>query len=96
MMCGYFAKSMPGMAFSPPALDADWTTRIGMSGRADPSMSASRAKTPAPLCTDGFTYVTNVRESAGASTSDQSIGEGMPVLMSPIFCRYRSPDTGSS
>ncbi len=83
MICGCFAKSMPGMAFNTPALDADWTTRIGMSGLAAPSMSASRANTPAPLCADGFTYVTNVRESAGASTSDQSIGETMPVRDEP-------------
>ena len=41
MICGYLLKSMPAMPFSEPALWPDWTTRIGMSGRRVPSMSAS-------------------------------------------------------
>ena len=36
-----------------------------MSGRRDPSMSASRANSSRPLCGDGLTKVTNARDSLG-------------------------------
>ena len=39
-----------------------------MSGRRDPSMSASRANSSRPLCGDGLTKVTNARDSVGATT----------------------------
>ena len=68
MICGYLLKSMPGIAFSEPPLWPDCTTRIGMSGRRDPSMSASRANRYRPLWSDGLTNVTNARDSTGATT----------------------------
>ena len=46
--------------FSAPAPLADWTIRIGMSARLDPSMSATRANTIDPFAGDGFTNVTNL------------------------------------
>jgi hypothetical protein len=87
MFCGYLLKSRPGIAFSEPPLYPDWTTRIGMSGRLDPSMSASLANRNSPLCGDGLTKVTKARDSAGASTADQSIGGSMGVLTRPTLSR---------
>ena len=58
-----------------------------MSGRRDPSMSARRANSSSPLCGDGLTKVTNARDSAGATTVDQSIGGSIGVLTSPTFSR---------
>jgi hypothetical protein len=46
-------------------------------------MSASRAKRNRPLCGDGWTNVTKARESAGATTVDQSRGGSSGVLASP-------------
>ena len=58
-----------------------------MSGRLDPSMSASRANSSSPLCGDGLTKVTNARDSTGATTAAQSIGGSIGVLISPTFSR---------
>ena len=58
-----------------------------MSGRRDPSMSASRANSSSPLCGDGLTKVTNARDSAGASVADQSIGGSIGVLTRPTLSR---------
>jgi hypothetical protein len=65
------------MAFSEPPLWPDWTTRMGMSGRLDPSMSARRANTSKPLCGAGWTKVTKARDSVGATTVDQSMVAGL-------------------
>lgn len=48
-------------------------------------MSARRAKTSRPLCSDGWTNVTKARDSAGTTTVDQSIGGSMGVLASPTL-----------
>ena len=58
-----------------------------MSGRREPSMSASRANSSSPLCGDGLTKVTNARDSPGATTVDQSIGGSIGVLTRPILSR---------
>ena len=87
MICGYRLKSRPGIAFSDPPLCPDCTTRIGMSGRREPSMSASRANSSRPLCGAGLTKVTNARDSVGATTLDQSIGGSIGVLTRPTFSR---------
>ena len=58
-----------------------------MSGRLDPSMSARRANSNRPLCGDGWTKVTNARDSTGATTVDQSIGGSIGVLTRPTFSR---------
>src|SRR5205823_9307746 len=69
---------------------ADWMTRMGMSGRLDPSMSAKRANSSNPLWGAGWTKVTNARDSTGAITFDHSRGGSMGVLSSATFSRYRS------
>ena len=51
-------------------------------------MSASRANRNRPLCGAGFTKVTNARDSAGATTVDQSSGGSSGVLTRPILSRY--------
>jgi hypothetical protein len=88
MMCGYRLKSIPGMVLRFPPLCPDCTTSSGMSGRRDPSMSASLAKRNTPLCGAGLTNVTNARESTGATTVDQSIGGSIGVLNRPTLSRY--------
>src|SRR5258705_4995936 len=90
MICGYLLKSIPGIAFSEPPLWPDCTTRIGMSGRRDPSMSARRANSSRPLCADGLTKVTNARDSSGARVADQSIGGFSGVLFQPVSFRQQS------
>ena len=50
-------------------------------------MSASRANRVAPLCKEGFTKVTKLRASAGASIADQSSGEGIPSVCRPMRSR---------
>ena len=90
MICGYWLKSMPGIAFSEPPLWPDCTTRIGMSGRARSEHVGEPREQHSPLCGDGLTKVTNARDSVGATTDDHSIGGSSGVLTSPIFSRYTS------
>ena len=86
MICGYLLKSIPesrsaSRRCAPIARESGYRD-------VRPKHVRETREQNTPLWVDGFTNVTNARDSVGATTDDQSIGGSSGVLTSPILSRY--------